>query len=448
MKLLKLMPIVLLAGCAVGPDYQRPDIGLSANYVGSKVNASLVARDDAWWKDYKDARLNAFISRGLEQNLDVAAAKERIKEAQANMRATGVNSAVDGSASLSRTRSGGDGVGVSNVTNRDLSASLVIDMFGGLRREREAAKASMLAAKADLEETRLAWLAELIADYSDARYYQQALALTRETIKSRVETVSIINKQVTVGDATEYDLAEAQALLDSARADLPQYLAYFNAQIFAIASLLNEPAGPILAEMQKGAPQLRTPGRISTGTPADLLRQRPDVRYYEELLHAAVADVGVATADMLPSLTLSGDLGISAGADSWSFGPELSLPILSQGKLAAQRDASVSQAKQAEIDWRSAVTSAVEDVQVAQSNLTQYRLRSAALQQSARSYKKAFDLAQKNFRGGAITLLDLLDTDRSTASAKINAASAANDAAKEWATLQIAIGSGAFTEKD
>lgn len=447
MNVVKLAPLLIVAGCtAVGPDYRQPDIALPQTFVGgtdAPVPQTSPVGDQAWWRAYQDPMLTALVEQGLAQNLDVVAARERIRQAEANLRATGVNAALDGSGSSARTRSGGDNLAGSTAITTDLSASLVLDMFGGIRRGREAARADLTAARADLQQTRLAWLADLIAAYADARYYQEALTLARETIKARSETVDVIRNQYDAGDETEYDLAEAQALLEAAQADVPDYLAQFNANVFAIATLMNEPAAPLLKRMEKGAPQLRIPGSTAIGVPADLLRNRPDVRYYEGLLHAAVAEVGVSTADMLPSVTLTGDVDFSGGASSWSFGPSLSLPLLNQGLLSAQRDAAISEARQAETDWRASVSSAVEDVQVAQSNLLQYRRRASALQKSASSYERALLLAQANFRGGAITLLDLLDTDRSTASARISAASARNDAAKEWATLQIALGAGA-----
>ncbi|MCA0996120.1 efflux transporter outer membrane subunit [Alloyangia pacifica] len=444
MNVVKLLPLLLAAGCAaVGPEYERPQMALQQDFVGGTSGPVAQVAAKAWWQDYRDPMLSDFIARGLSQNLDVAAARERIRQAEANLRATGVNAALDGALDASRTRSGGEASAISTASASDLSASLVLDMFGGIRREQQAAAADLSAARSDLQQARLAWLADLVAAYSDARYYQQALALSRNTINSRVETVRVTQDQYDAGAETEYNLAQAQALLDAARADLPGYHAQFNANVFALATLLNEPAGPLMAQMEKGAPQLRTPAGGATGVPADLLRNRPDVRYYEQLLQAAVADVGVAEADRLPSLTLSGDLGVTSGTSSWSFGPALSLPLLNQGLLSAKRDAAISEARQAEIDWRSSVRGAVEDVQVAQSNLSLYRQKSNALQTSAASYERALGLARDNYRGGAITLLDLLDTDRSAASARISAASARNDAAKEWATLQIAIGAGA-----
>lgn len=444
MKALNLLPLLLAAGCAaVGPDYERPEVALMPSFVGGNGAEVRDIATRPWWEDYRDPLLNDFIRRGLARNLDVRAAEEAIRQAEANLRATGVNSALSGSGTAERVRSGGDQLDTGYYTNSSLSAEVVLDLFGGIRREREAAAADVVAARADVEVQRLAWLAELVAAYANARYYQQALELTRETVSTREETVSITRNRFDNGDATELDTAESEALLETARADLPNYLAEFNANVFAIATLLDEPAAPIMTAMRRGAPQLRVPGPVATGVPADLLRNRPDVRMAEAELRAAVAEVGVAEADMLPSITLGGSIARSTDATSWSFGPALSLPILNQGALRASRDAAASAARQAEIDWRASILAAVEDVQAEQSALTQYRSRAAALNRAAGAYERAFEIARGNYRDGAIDLLDLLDTDRSKTSAEISAASAANQAAQEWATLQIATGAGA-----
>lgn len=444
MKVLYMAPLLFAAGCAaVGPDYQRPQMALTPTFVGGNSGTVQQLAARAWWQDYRDPMLNDIVRRGLAQGLDVRQAQEAIRQAEAELRETGVNAALSGDATAERVRSGGSTTTTGYRSGSSLSASVVLDMFGGIRRAQEAARANVDAAQATEESTRLAWLADVIAAYGNARYYQQALQLTAHTVKTREETVSITKHQLELGDSTELDLADAQALLDTAKADIPQYQAEFNANVFALATLINEPAGPLMAQMRKGGAPLRTPGTVPTGIPADLLRNRPDVRVLEADLHQAVARVGVATADMLPSVTLSGSVSNSSGIKSWSFGPAVSLPIFNQGALKAARDADVSAAKQAEIAWRAGVLSAVEDVQKGQSYLVQYRLRATALATAAASYTKALGLAQQNYRNGALDLLDLLDTDRSKFSAEISAASAANDAAQEWATLQIATGAGA-----
>ena len=435
---------LLVAGCAVGTDYQRPEVAMETRFVGGNAEQIGAVATQQWWLNYKDSNLTSLVTRGLAQNLDVIAADERIRQAQAELRTTGVNAAADGSLTGSVTTSGGDGTnGTSTVESGTLGASLVIDLFGGIRREREAAVASLTAARAEEETVRLAWLAELIAAYSDARYYQEAMALTRTAIATREETVSITRSQFNAGAATEYEVAEAQALLSTARADLPQFAALFDANVYAIATLLNEPAGPIKAQMQKGAPQLSSPGNARTGVPADLLRNRPDVRSAEADLAAAVANVGVAEAALYPALSLSGTVGRTESADAWSFGPQLSLPVFNQGLLKASRDAQLSVARQAEIAWRASINEAVEDVQVAQSNLSRARQRAQLLRTAASDYGRALTLAQENYRNGAITLLNLLETDRNTNAARISAASATNEAAQAWATLKIATGAGA-----
>ncbi len=444
MKALWLAPLLLVAGCAaVGPDYQRPDVALPTAFVGGNSAEVRGLATRAWWEDYRDPILNDLVRRGLAQNLDVKEAEEAVRQAEANLRATGINAALSGSGTAERVRAGGDQMAAGYYTNTSLSADVVLDLFGGIRRGQQAAEADLAASRAEVEVTRLFWLAELIAAYGNARYNQEALAITRETVRAREETVSITRNKFNAGDATELDTAEAEALLETARADLPAYRAQFDANVFAIATLLNEPAAPILAVMERGAAPLRTPGSVATGVPADLLRNRPDVRMDEADLRAAVAEVGVAEADMLPSITLGGTVGRTTGTESWSFGPSLTLPILNQGALAADRDAAISAARQAEITWRAAIVSAVEDVQTGQSTLRQYRAHATALDRAAASYARAYGLAQGNFRDGAIDLLDLLDTDRNKTAAEISAASAANQAAQEWATLQIATGAGA-----
>ncbi|MEO9780427.1 MAG: efflux transporter outer membrane subunit [Sedimentitalea sp.] len=417
---------------------------MQTRFVGGNTEAIGAVAAEKWWLDYKDQTLNQLVTRGLVQNLDVMSATEAIRQAQAELRETGINSALDGSLSASTTAFGGDGSsGTYTVDSGELGASLVIDLFGGIQRERESALASLTAAQAEAETVGLAWLAELLSAYSNARYYQELLALTRETIEAREETVDITRSQFEAGGATEYEVAEAAALLSTARAGQPSFAAQFDANVYAIATLLNEQAGPIMTQMQKGSPQLRTPDGARTGVPAELLRNRPDVRSAEADFAVSVFEIGVAEAALYPSLTLSGTVGRAEGLDAWSFGPQLSLPVFNQGQLRARRDAQVSVAQQSEITWRASVLSAVEDVQVAQSNLSRYRQRASLLRKAADEYGCAYELAQENYRNGAITLLDLLETDRNTAAARIEAASATNDAAQAWAILKIATGAGA-----
>lgn len=443
-KLLKMAPFILLTGCAaVGPDWEAPTTELESTFVSGESNSINDVAYQAWWRELNDPTLTTLVEKGFEQNLSILQAKERIREANALLRETGINSALDGSLSYNRLRSGGQNISTSTTSTTGLDAEFVIDLFGGIRREQEAAQAYLAATQADIGTERLAWLAELIEKYADARYYQKAAQLTEETIETREDTLAITQRQLDNGLSTQYELAEIKAALQTAKADLPGYQAQYQAAVFALATLMDEPAKEILETIENSSDQLTLPTTTVTGIPADLLRNRPDIRYYEAILHQQVAKTGAEESALYPSISLTGSVSHANSADSWSFGPSISLGLFNRGLLKAQRDAQISAAKQAEIDWRTSVQDAVEDVHVAQSNFTLYLQQSELLKQAAESYNIALELGHNNFKNGAMTLLDLLDTVRSEASTQISAASARNTALQEWATLQIAIGAGA-----
>lgn len=445
-----LAALLALGACAaVGPD--PSDIatpGVQASFAEGEAAPLGQVGANAFWSGYQDRLLSQLIAQGLEGNLDIMAANERIRAAEADLQAAQPWAAqITGESGAARTRSGGDGRVTGTANSANLSAGFVFDLFGGARRAREGAAAGYASAEAQAEVTRLAWLAEVIAAYADARFYQQSMALTRDTIRSREQTLSVTQNMQGLGLATDLDTAQTEALLQTARADLPAQEAQFNAQVYRLSTLLNQQAGPLMARMQAGSAPLRIPPGPGTGVPAELLNNRPDLRAARHDLARALAAVGVATADTLPAISLSGTVSDTGGAQSWSFGPRLSLPVANQGVLQAARTKRISEARQADLAWRSGVAAAVEDVQTRQSNLRRYRQRVAALDQAAQSHDRAYALARESFEAGATTLVDLLDVDRQRASARQQAAQARNQAAREWAALQIATGAGAAVQR-
>lgn len=442
--MLTLMASLMLSACAVGPDpFASRAASVPAGFAEGSTGPAGQVTTRQWWAEYRDPMLGTLVTRGLAQNLDTMAAIERIRAAEADVAAAGpLASSLSGSTTAARQR-GDSGSGVAYTSTSALSAAWVFDIFGGQMRARQGAEAALGSAEAQAETVRLAWLASTVAAYSDARYLQQALALTRETISARTRTVDVTRTQVELGSATDFELAQAEALLETAKADLPNYEAQFNAAVFTLATLLNEPAGPLLAQMQKGAAALRIPAGPGAGTPADLLRNRPDIRSAELDLVASLASLGVAEADLLPSITLTGSVTDQAGTTSWGFGPQLSIPIFNQGALQAAKARRAAEAREAEITWRATILSAVEEVQTAQSNLRRDRQRVARLAAAAEASDRAYAIAVSNYEAGSLPITDLLDVDRSRASARLALASAQNDAAKEWAALQIALGAGA-----
>lgn len=440
--------LLALSGCAVGPDYQSPELAVQQDYL-DVMNPQSLQRTDTlrWWEHFNDPVLNTWVARGLDSNLDIAASIERISAAQAALRGTGFNAAISGDLTASSTRMGADNIATLTNESVGLSGNLAIDLFGGIRREREAALANLLAIVNDSQTARLAYLSALVNAYVNARYYQYAIVMTQQAIDSREQTLDITQRQRAVGSATELEEEQVKALLFNAQAEIPDLNANFLAQIYAIATLLGEPAGPLLDDVQASAPtvsallglNLKTP--YETGVPADLLRNRPDVRAAEQRLRVAFANIGVATAARLPSLSLNGT--ISSDNNAWSFGPVITLPIFNQGALAASQDQADAQAREAFIIYQQTVLAAVEDVQSANSAWLRDRHKVDLLRKSVNSYTRAFDLSMQTYQVGVMTLLDLLDTDRNLNTARLAYAAALRDLSADWARLQIALGAGA-----
>ncbi|SHF75985.1 Outer membrane efflux protein [Loktanella atrilutea] len=233
----------LTACTVVGPDYTVPQTAMSASFVGGGADAGNVTQD-AWWKRLDDRQLNELIARGLAQNIDIATAVQRITTAEAGLRQTGATAQVSGGIDAQIQRGGGEAIPTTTTERGTFGANYILDLFGGVRRNEEQALAGVAAAQFDVGTVRLAFLSGITSNYIDARYFQQALALSRQNIESRRQTLSLVQSQVEFGVVSDLNLAQAQAQVDTAVAALPPLEAAFDARAFAIATLLAEPAGP------------------------------------------------------------------------------------------------------------------------------------------------------------------------------------------------------------
>jgi len=435
-------PVILsLAACSVGPAYQEPGITLAGSFAEGALLPGGEAAAQAWWLAFNDPLLNELLDTGLSQNLSIQSALARVAEAQAAARGAGLPSQLGGGLGASAIRSDAGGT-VDTTRSASLSPSLILDLFGGARQTREQALAQLQSAELGVGAARLAFTASLVSAYIDLRYYQEALAITRQSLSSRRETLSLVRLQRQSGTATELSEAQAQAALDDATASLPALESGFYASAYAIATLLAVPVQGLEARLERGAGQpVPRGGDAGAGVPADLLRNRPDLRAAERDYAAAVAALGVSEAALFPSVSLGGTISAS-GTSSWSFGPSLSLPVLNRPALAASRDQAAARAQQAELAWRAAVLAAVEEVQSAQTGYLRQRRAVTATAQSVTSYQRVVELSQQTYQGGTTTTLDLLESQRSLAGAQMSLASSRRDTAVRWAALQVAAGRG------
>jgi multidrug efflux system outer membrane protein len=238
--------------------------------------------------------------------------------------------------------------------------------------------------------------------------------------------------------------------VQSTQAEIPGLETSFRVAAHHIATLLGKPAGSMVGELQRAGSQPVFRGGITSGVPADLIRNRPDIRVAERNLAAATADIGVAISQLYPTIALSGSIspsyvrpvGGNGGLTSWSFGPTLTLPIFDGGRLRANVDISKSTAKTQYLAWKQTVLEAVEEVENALSAVRRDAQTVAALRAQVKTTQETLDLSTASYKDGASSLLDVLDAQRQVSLAQASLAAAVQQMAKDYVSLNVAVGGG------
>ncbi|MCB4457008.1 efflux transporter outer membrane subunit [Leisingera sp. McT4-56] len=447
---------VLLAGCVlcsctiVGVDYHRPDFAVPAAYYQSRTYATAKGASETWWQQLNDATLNRLVAAGLQQNLGLMAAKERLKAAEALRRGSGrpqqASGGLDASSTFSRRESDD---GSSNTDAAQLSATYVFDLFGEFQRRSERAVADRDAQFYQMATTRLAVIDAITRTYIQARFFQRGAAVTRKTIQLREQILATVMELQEARAALALDVERTKLQVVSAKADLPAFIASYEASVFALATLLDRDASEVFAMMQGSSGQPYPATQPELGLPATLLRNRPDVLLAEAQLRSATADIGVSEAELYPSLEITGSVQAVRGVnDLYSIGPELNLPLFNRPVLRAFHQSAIAEAKATEFDYRAGVRAAVEEVQAQQSSLRAARERAAAEARAVSLGVKVADLARETFRASEITLFDLLNTEEALRDNELNLITARRDLALAWAGLQISLGKGWAPQQD
>lgn len=422
---------------AVGPDYRRPELGLAPGYQAdvSGQPGRTAAPLDAWWTGFGDPALERVVARALGQNLDLAQAEARVRASRAAARGAGAallprldarGSAADGRQSL--------GTPVGRIGSRfpgfardydayDLgaTASWELDLFGGLRRGREAARAEAAASEAAASGVRITVAAEAADAYLQVRAYQARLSVARRRIAVQQDLVSLVRQRAAQGLAAERELNQATAALEGVQAAVPALETGLAAQLNRLDVLMGAQPGTWRGELAPPAP-LPTPPRLDTaGGPGELLRRRPDVLAAEQRLVAANARIGAAVADYYPKVSIAALAGwTTQGGGSFFSG------AAAQNQIAAgfgwrlfdfgRVDAEVAGAKGREAEalaaYRGTVLRAVEDVENALTDFTESRRQAEALDRQIVALAAAREQARTAYEGGALSLIEVLDADR------------------------------------
>lgn len=435
--------LVALTGCGtVGPDFSARSLAQPSRFAFSLDPAVVEAANEAWWESLRDPVLNDLITRALVQNLDLESARFRLEEAQALLGTVGLQAQVSEDMSVGTTYARGE-VGDWQRTNAaQYQPAFVINLFGADQREPESAVAQVEAEEFRRPAIRLAIISEIVRSYNDLRQKEAELEVRRAAIRTQTDIVANLKNRLAVGEAQTVSLRRAEAELASARALIPSVRADRGILAARLATLLAEPVEQILDDVKdRHAKQLVPTQKIDPGIPASLLKNRPDIRSAEASYASAVADIGVAEAQLYPSLRISGSIRIASNS-SVSLGPSLSLPVLSRGPLKARAKAARARAEQARITWEKTVLSAGEEVETALVLMSQAERQVQLLKESVAAHDEAARLSRDAFALGSLTVGEILEVELNSSSAKINLTAAKRTYANAWAQLNVAMGMG------
>lgn len=442
--------VLTLAGCAdVSVPYQKPGFGFFSKYRSVKSGTPILLSNAAWWQGLKDPTLDQLIIMALEGNLDLAIARERVVGAQAARAAVPARGLLTPEANL--RASGADQDGTEFTASSTLGLSWMLDPYGARRSELRAAEARIEVADAEEDAARLLVLFNMANAYANLRQSQLTLDQNRKELSRRQSTLRLTRTLEKAQAATRLETTRSRARVAEIRADIPQQSATVSANLNAIAVLAGVAPGGLPPDLQGALvhkialpqPQL-TP---DVGIPADLLRNRPDIRIAERRYYAAVADIGVARAALYPRLSLTGAITLNAlggrtSGTEYFFGPAIQFPRLPTAQARAGVKARHSAARQAHAAWKSTVLSAIVEVENA---LVSYQAASTALssaQEARRLYRETLSLTRKVFENGEATLGDLIDAEQAISQADQTLINLRTQHALRFIELNVRLGAG------
>ena len=445
--LLGLLVSSSLVGCAVGPDYVRPDMRLPTTWQAPVPHGGKIDEMDDWWRQFKDPVLTELQQAAQNDSPTLDKAVAAIRSARASVttsRAGGIPS-LSASATAKRFLDNDKRSSAATMTSSGLDASWEIDLFGGVRRSVEAAKATEEAKEADWHNARISLAAEVATDYVDYRACHLKWSAYEEQAQSYQKTLRLTRVSVAAGFSAPADLALVEAGAASASSSATAQQATCDLGIKALVAVTGLEEVRVRELLGNENTPLPLPAEVSIESiPAALISQRPDVISSERQLAAAMAKIGMAEAGRWPSLSLTGSIAVwhAAGVATtpWSLAPALSLPLFNAGSLAAKVDSARADYDSALATYKSTVRTAVKEVEQALVNLDSATRREDDARTSATQYRSYSRASEINWQSGRISLLDLEIARRTAISAEIALIDVNQTRVNQWVTLYKALG--------
>jgi multidrug efflux system outer membrane protein len=410
----------LVSACAPDTAYRPPGFAFAPAYRGA-AGARPLLQNAEWWTRFRDPVLDRLVALALAESPDLEEARARALAAEAELRA------VPGAFSLSPSLRAGletsDGSGPETAGEASLGLSWLLDPSGSRRATLRIAASERDIAAAEADSARLVVLMNLASAYLSLRHAQTTLALSRAEEERRRATLALTRQLGEGGQTSELELLRARARLAEVQADLPGLEAAIPARLGEIAVLAGRAPGALppdlTALLQSGMTQPQAALAGNVGIPADLLRNRPDIRIAERGYYAAIARIGSARAALYPRLSLTGSIShdLASGSTERFFGPSLSLPVLPAETARAGVEAAAARAEAAHAAWKARVLSALLEVETALGDYAAANRALGAAADAARLHGRVLNLTRRLFQEGEATLSDLITAEEEAAAA-------------------------------
>jgi outer membrane protein, multidrug efflux system len=452
---------LLLAGCTLGPDYQRPEVTLPTAWRAEAPNAADVTNTE-WWRALGDAELDRLIDNALVNNKDLVLASLRVEALEARLQVSRAAAYPKFGYGLSgerlrrsEERPNGLGPGEGPVYNNFVANANVaweIDLWGRVKRASEAARAELLSSEEARRAMMLAVVSSAATGYIELLALDQQLSYSQGALKNRQDAYQLAEQKFRGGSGTRLAAEQARAVAEEAAADIPPVERNIRRVENALSALVGGHPGPVARRQIDGLALLQLP----SGVPADVLARRPDVLEAEQLLVAANARIGVAKTAYFPVISLTAVLGVAADDLRWlwaetardgSFGGALSGPLFSGGRIEANiREAEALQ-KQAALRFQKAVQTALVEVEDALYGRSKAAEREAVLARQVVILRDVAALTKARYEGGESTLIDVLDAEQRVIQAQGKQLLGRQDSLLAMISVYKAMGGGWMVER-
>lgn len=408
-----------------------------------------------WWKSFEDPALSGLISAALKDSPDISIASARIRESRARRDAefSGLFPRLDGGVSTnSRSADFEPGPRISGTSySADLDASWEVDLFGGKRSAVQAAAANLGAAGENLNSVHASLAAEIANTYTSLRADEARLKVLKSNVATREQTAQLASWRQQAGEADSLESSQALSSLESARAAIPSLDQAIAQRRNQLALLVGRQPGSIDSMLRSGKDIPSPPDRLAIGIPADVLRQRPDVRLAGYQVLAAAANTRSAEAERYPSLNLSGSLGLNTIRARDFINPEntaanlatsLTSPIFDAGRIRAGIEAADAVEQQAIENYRSVVLTALAETENALIACRRSAERLVLLEKATQLARESDELARRRYEAGEIDFLDVLDSQRTLLNLEDNLLNTRSDRTTFYIRLYQSLGGG------